>query len=253
MMNAFLAFVVVMLLCVFPKVSSAEDISFFARFPHVDRSFWYLSHGWTNGEHQSCEWRAGNVAGQGGRLVLHLRDNGGAKRDVGCAQISSKTRMRYGRYEARMRTAKGSGLNTAFYTYTGPPQGVAEHDEIDFEFLGKEPTQVEVNFHRNGVNKGPFKIELGFDASADFHDYAFEWLPDRIRWFADGALIFETPEGADVPKNAGKLVFSLWSGSEVARGWLGDFRYGAPVSAEIERVSFMPLDVPFGAAPEGGQ
>src|SRR3546814_5746693 len=57
------------------------------------------------------------------------------------------------------------------------------HDEIDFEFLGKSPRQVQVNYYTAGKGGHETMIDLGFDASEDFHTYAFEWRPDSIRWF----------------------------------------------------------------------
>ena len=220
----------------------AGEIGFFAAYPNIDRSAWYISHGWTNGGHHACEWRADTIGADEGNLRLWLNDKGGRHRQYGCSEIQTKGKFGYGRYEARMRTAAGSGLNTAFFTFTGPVHGASYHDEIDFEFLGKEPHKVEVNYHRKGKNMGPFKVNLGFDAAADFHDYAFEWYPDKIRWYADGRLIFETPEGADVPDLPGKLYFSLWSGTKKAQDWLGKFRYEQPVYADVAWVKFTPLE-----------
>jgi endo-1,3-1,4-beta-glycanase ExoK len=232
-----------LIFCAVPVTVFAEDIPFFASVGKIDRSVWNLSHGWSNGEHQSCEWRAANITqGMDGQMAMHLRETGREGRKVGCGEIQAKDVTHYGRYEARMKTAKGAGLNTAFFTYVGPPHGVAEHDEIDFEFLGKEPRRVEVNYHRAGQNMGPFKIDLGFDASEGFHDYVFEWYPDRIVWFVDGEQVFETPEGADIPSNAGRIMFSLWSGGQPANEWLGRFKYKRPVSAEVEWVRFTPFE-----------
>ncbi|MCB9988454.1 MAG: family 16 glycosylhydrolase [Rhodospirillales bacterium] len=237
-------FIVLLVLCgASVSPAQAEDIPFFATYPHIDQSRWYLSHGWTNGGHHSCEWRAEALKGEDGHLRMWLSDHQGATlREYGCAEIQTRKMFGYGRYEARMRTAAGSGLNTAFFTFTGPPHGNPVHDEIDFEFLGKEPGKVEVNYHRKGKNMGPFTVTLGFDASADFHDYAFEWMPDKIRWYADGRQIFETPDGADIPDNPGRLYFSLWSGTKKASDWLGRFHYKGPVNADVAWVKFTPMD-----------
>ncbi|MCB1652210.1 MAG: family 16 glycosylhydrolase [Alphaproteobacteria bacterium] len=222
--------------------AKAGDIPFFAQYPHFDLGMWAMSHG---GEldKQSCEWRRENVEAKDGHVYLHLREKPRGKKPVGCAELKSRRLIAdYGFYEARMRTASGSGLNTAFFTYTGPPFGVPDHDEIDFEFLGKDPMQVEVNYHRKGRNMGPWKIDLGFDASEAFHDYAFEWSPDKIKWFVDGKLVFETPDGADVPKHAGKLYFSLWANTRRLDAWMGPFQYQGPVTAEVEWVRYTPSE-----------
>jgi beta-glucanase (GH16 family) len=66
-----------------------------------------------------------------------------------------------------------------------------EKDEIDFEFLGRNPTVVETNFYFDGIldhTKGQ-KHDLGADLSADYHDYSIEWTPTRLRWLVDGKEI----------------------------------------------------------------
>lgn len=218
----------------------ASDIPFFSRYPLLDTGKWYISHGWANGDHQSCEWRADHVTARDGRLLLQLTNHGGDKRPVGCAEVQSRGTTHYGRYEARMRTAAGSGLNTAFFTYIGPPNGVAEHDEIDFEFLGKDPRSVQVTYWRKGKSSPEVIVPLGFDASAAFHDYAFEWDPAEIRWYVDGQLVHRTPKGADIPRNPSRTYFSLWSGSAAVNDWLGVFKYASPASAEIAWTRYTP-------------
>ena len=31
----------------------------------------------------------------------------------------------------------------------------------------------------------------GFNTSADYHVYAFEWLPTSVKWFVDGTMVRE--------------------------------------------------------------
>ena len=219
----------------------ARDIPFFLPYPRIDTRDWYISDGWTNGVHQSCEWRADELSAVHGNLQLKLSDKGGKVRPIGCAEIHTNARTGYGRYEARMRTAAGAGLNTAFFTYVGPPGGVPEHDEIDFEFIGSAPTTVDLTVWTNDKSNGGAKrIELGFDTSKDFHNYAFEWRPDSVRWYADDKLIYETPKGAPIPRNPGSTFFSLWSGSSIEDPWMGHFVYTAPVTAEVAWTKFTP-------------
>ncbi len=137
-------------------------------------------------------------------------------------ELKRQERTYYGRYEVVMRAARGSGLNSTFFTYTGPHQG-DPHDEIDFEFLGRTPTKVWLNYYVNGDAQMEGPTELGFDASAAAHHYAFTWTEHEIRWYADGQLIAQV--GADdpsPPKTPSEIYLSLWAGSPQ---WLG---YAAP-------------------------
>src|SRR3546814_5031761 len=80
------------------------------------------------------------------------------------------------------------------------------HDEIDFEFLGKSPRQVQVNYYTARKGGHETMIDLGFDASEDFHTYAFEWRPDSIRWFVDGRQVHEeTGQRGPLPSTPGKI------------------------------------------------
>ena len=222
--------------------ASAQDIPFFSVFPKISETRWYISNGWANGEHQSCEWRKELVSGQNGNLVLTLSNmHKGHVRRIGCAEIQSKRKYGYGRYEARMKASFGSGLNSAFFTYIGPPQGVPDHDEIDFEFLGKNPRLLQVGFWRKGKNYDMKVVDLGYDASTEFHTYRFDWHPDKIIWYVDDKEIHRTSAGSPIAKNEGKIFFSLWSGGKGMDDWLGPFKYTSKKSAEIERVSFTPF------------
>ena len=49
------------------------------------------------------------------------------------AALDAKAATGYGRYEVVMTAAKGNGIISSFFTYTGPYFG-DPHDEIDFEF-----------------------------------------------------------------------------------------------------------------------
>ena len=220
--------------------ATAVNMAFEDKFSSLNTSRWYVSNGWTNGPHQSCEWRAENVATEDNKLLLTLSDNGGKVRPIGCAEIHTTDRLGYGLYQARLRTAAGSGLNTAFFTYIGPPHGVPEWDEIDFEFLGKDPSKVEVNHYAQGkLIKGKV-VDLGFDSSREFHDYAFDWTKDTIIWLVDGKEVYKTPPGVSIPRNPGYLFLSLWSGSAVEDAWMGPFSYSKPVTAEIASARFVP-------------
>jgi len=223
-----------------PTVAADEQSGFTELFKKLNNDRWYMSNGWANGDHQSCEFRADAIQILDGSMRLTLSDRGGQVRPIGCPEIHTRARFGYGTYAARLRTAAGSGLNTAFFTYIGPPNGVPVWDEIDFEFLGKSPKSVSIGFWANGRVHGPSDIELGFDASKAFHDYVFEWTPEGICWYADGKIIAKSHEGEKVPSTPGMLFFSLWSGSSVEDGWMGPFRYKEPVTAEIESTSFRP-------------
>lgn len=220
----------------------AADLPFFYANHKIDSRSWYVSNGWANGNYQSCEWRADALSASGENLKFTVSNKGGKIRPIGCGEIRTKTAYSYGTYEARIKTVAGTGLNTAFFTYVGYPSKTI-HDEIDFEFLGKEPTMVELNYWVDGKpDPSKTKIKLGFDASKGFHDYKFVWTPTKISWFVDGKLVHETKDGAVMPTHPQNLFMSLWTSSKSISQWMGTFAYKSPVSAEFEWVKFTPYN-----------
>lgn len=128
----------------------------------------------------------------------------------------------YGRYEVVMTASSGHGAVSSFFTYTGQYWG-DPHDEIDFEFVARNPRAVYLNYFRNGVSDGRF-VPLWFDITRGDHLYAFEWSPTSIRWYADGIKIREVTTAnakAGIPKTAGRVVANHWAGAGPATHWTG--------------------------------
>lgn len=132
----------------------------------------------------------------------------------------------YGRYEAVIRASNAPGVVSSFFVYTGEYWN-DPHDEIDFEFVGRTPREVHLNYFKNNKDDA-VDIPLWFDASADFHLYAFEWAPDSIRWYVDGVKIREvtlaTP-GPGIPTTTGRVVANIWAGVGPATHWTGESRF----------------------------
>jgi beta-glucanase (GH16 family) len=207
-----------------------------------DRSRWQKSDNWANDWPRVANgWRAENIEFTDGHILVSLNDRRVAGRPFASGEYQSRRDFGYGRFEVRLRAAAAPGVVTGFFTYTGPTFG-KPHDEIDFEFLGRAPRQVQLNYYTDGVGGRETMIDLGFDASADFHSYAFEWHPDAIRWFVDGRLVHEeTGARGPLPANPGRIYLHLWAGRGLD-DWLGRFDYpGQPLTAAFDCVAFIPL------------
>lgn len=187
------------------------------------------------------DWRPENIEARNGGAFLEVKRESHGGLPFTAGEMQSNEAYHYGRYEVIMQPAKGSGIVTAFFTYTGPWFG-DPHDEIDIEFVGTETTQIHFNYFRNGKSIKPATFDLPFDAAARPHLYAFEWRPDGITWFVDGVPYYATEPGdTAIPKAAGKVMFSAWTGKPGMQAWHGKptFRDGA--GAQFNCVSFTPL------------
>jgi beta-glucanase (GH16 family) len=223
---------------------SAAAPEFVDHLRRYDKARWFKSHDWANGwKKVDTGWLAGNVVFSGVGMRISLTDDGAAGRPYASGEYQSRAFFGYGRFEARLKAAAAPGVVTGFFTYTGPTFNGNPQHEIDFEFLGKSPRQVQLNYYTDGVGDHETLIDLGFDASQDFHNYAFEWRPDSIRWFVDGRLVHEeTGTRGPLPSLPGKIYLHLWAGKDL-ENWLGRFTYpGHPLVAEVDCVAFRPLD-----------
>jgi len=199
-----------------------------------------VSDGWTNGDPFNVFWHNDSVTFEDGMMQLII-DYDAEQSQVPYAggELQSKAKYGYGRYETSMRAIKNDGCVSSFFTYTGPSFG-DPWDEIDFEVLGKDTTKVQLNYFRNGVGGHEKMIDLGFDASEDFHTYAFEWHADKIIWFVDGAEIYRI-EGGDLPVTKAKIMMNAWCGKGVD-AWLKPFDdTNLPVMAEYQWIRYTPF------------
>jgi endo-1,3-1,4-beta-glycanase ExoK len=225
-----------------PAVSAQDDAngtSFVENFDRLDTSFWYVSDGWSNGSHQNCTWSKKQVSVENGVLQLGFVEAAAGERNYACGEIQTRARFGYGTYEVRMKTATGSGLNSAFFGYIGPVDQ-KPHDEIDFEVLGKNTGEVQVNQYISGKGGNEKLVPVANGADKDFNDYAFIWEENRLRYYVNGELVQEVTDSAKIPSNAQKIFLSLW-GSDTLTSWMGPFSYNGPVSMSIDRVAFTAL------------
>lgn len=157
----------------------------------------------------------------GGLAVLHVD----AKPYKG-AEIFSNQTYKYGRYEMRMRVAKGSGVLSTFFTYK-PGSEVAGTfwEEIDLEIFGKNNATSWQSNVIIGSNRPTTKTEAvhntSFSMGDGYHTYVLEWTPSYIAWFVDGAQVRRISGGQFVTSLTSNqdIRFNLWA-ANVAE-WVG--------------------------------
>jgi endo-1,3-1,4-beta-glycanase ExoK len=200
---------------------------------------WEQSHGWSNGDWTGCSWHADNIVFDGGRMTLVLDDKGGREHPMACGEYRTYDKYHYGRYEVSMKAARGSGVVSAFFIYTGPPFGDPWH-ETTIEILGRDTTKVDFTLFVEGEHY-PTTVDLGFDAAADFHTYAIEWTPDAIRWSVDGRVLHVDAKGEQpLPKKPGRIFAQIWNAGEGVEDWLGPYRHtGEPARASYDWIRFV--------------
>ena len=218
-----------------------------ASMDNFDPAQWEIANGYTNASSDpnfNNGWQANNITFNNGIMTIQLDDAGCPSACSGMPYASGEYRSddRYGHglLQGRFQAASGDGLVTSLFFYRGLPGD--KNDEIDIEILGKNPTRMQVNYWTNGVEH-PHTIDLGFDASQGFHDYAILRAPDYIAWYVDERLVHvENGSRGPLPTHQAQIMMNLWPGSSEAASWLRSFNYAGPVQAQYDRVSFTPID-----------
>ena len=174
--------------------------------------------------------------------VLSLRKEKAYVRNYTAASICSRNGYLYGKFEAVIKPAGVPGVITGMFLHRSSPR-----QEIDIEFLGKDRKRLLVNVYYNPGEEGakfdygyrgtPALIELGFDASEDFHRYSIEWCATAIRWFVDGRLVHERVNWGPtpIPHLPMQFYLNIWpSRSRDLTGRLSDEKL--PTHSEIKSV-----------------
>lgn len=213
-----------------------ESAPLYTDLDSMDNSKWNLAN-WTNGSMFNCGWRPDHVTFNGGKMTLTLNNDKSHGKDYTSGEFRSNAKLGYGTFEVKMKPAKGDGLVSSFFTYTGPSNG-DPWDEIDIEFLGKDTTKVQFNYYTNGKGGHEKLVDLGFDASEDFHIYAFKWTKRKIEWFVDGKLVY-TKKASDIPTHPQQIMVNLWPGIGVD-SWLKPFTYTGPKQAVYDYIKYTP-------------
>ncbi|KAG0245282.1 hypothetical protein BGW41_002751 [Actinomortierella wolfii] len=162
---------------------------------------------------------------ENGQLVLSMRRsdevNKYGRRPGFGATVSSTRWMLYGTVSARIRTGSSRQGVVSSFIFRNHMTG----DEIDYEWVGKAPKEVQSNYYWHTPShmdpkdidySNQRKTALPNDLSQEYHVYTIEWLPDRMSWYIDGNLVrtvLRTEVKNDrYPSSPCQIQFSIWDG-----------------------------------------
>ena len=213
--------------------------AFFDDLDTFDESKWHKAHNWGNGQMFNATWYDSQVTFDNSIMTLAIEmDEEGANPPYKAGEYRANAFYQYGLFEVNMKPAKSEGTVSSFFTYTGPSND-NPWDEIDIEFLGKDTTKIQFNYFTDGVGNNEYMHELGFDASEDFHTYAFEWRPDSISWYVNGELIHTATE--NIPQTPQQIMMNFWPAIGVD-GWTGVFdETDIPIYTQYNWIKYTPL------------
>ena len=143
---------------------------------------------------------------------------GGRADAVTSAELYTSESYLYGRFEARIRFAPGSGVVGSFFLWkNGSEVAGTFWNELDFEKTDAT-CELETNaFYGNPAKVNARPASLSQDFCGEYHTYVYEWTPEYIAWFVDGMEIRrETGDVATAySENATsgmQIRFNIWPG-----------------------------------------
>ncbi len=119
----------------------------------------------------------------------------------------------YGRWEFRARTDRGRGYSSAILLWPDSER-FPQDGELDMMEVPSDARTAATAFVHYGADN---KI-VGTSRAGDFtqwHDFAMEWLPDRITWYVDGQKAWEVTDKKVIPTTPMHLCIQLDQGPAV--------------------------------------
>lgn len=147
--------------------------------------------------------------------------------------IKTNKSLFFGKVEVVVKAAPGVGIVTSVVLESN------DGDELDWEWIGGEQTNVQTNFFSKGLNEFVHgkTHAIGFNAMEGLHSYTIEWTPDFMAFSVDGKEIrragpAEAENGAKWPQTPVQVKLGTWVGGKPSNpdgtiewaGGLADFK-----------------------------
>ncbi|EBU8262978.1 family 16 glycosylhydrolase [Salmonella enterica] len=180
-----------------------NELEYYSNLKVDNINFWFYRDDTFPGN--ECLFTSSNLKNDDkhGAIFIAKKENMGV-RNYSSAAITSRKSFLYGRFEAVLKPPKVSGLVTGVFLHRDSPR-----QEIDIEFVGNKPSKMLTNVYYNpgaegarfdyGYRGTPYEIELGYDATEEFHKYSIEWDADEIKWFVDDKLVHRRSHWGPTP------------------------------------------------------
>ncbi|KAI1827374.1 concanavalin A-like lectin/glucanase domain-containing protein [Xylaria intraflava] len=146
--------------------------------------------------------------------TLEYSGNGAAftiNKETEAPTITSTKYMFFGRLDVEVQVAPGTGIVTSVVLQSD------DRDEIDWEWLGGDTTQVQTNYFGKGddttFDRGGYS-PVG-NPQTTTHTYSIDWTKDYIHWIIDGTTVrtlnyADAQGGSRFPQTPCQIKLGTW-------------------------------------------
>lgn len=161
----------------------------------------------TQGESKDFVATGGEPSYDGNGVSLTVGKSGDAP------TLTSNFYIMFGHVEFVIKTAPGTGIVSSAVLQSD------DLDEIDWEWLGGDDSQVQSNYFSKGRTTTYDREQYHADPnhSATFHTYTVDWNADRIIWSIDGTDVRTlTPDESQdqYPQTPMQVKVGSWAGGD---------------------------------------
>lgn len=131
-----------------------------------------------------------NTLKRSGSATITYDRNDGARFSIAGSghnpTLQSKFYIMFGKVTVRAQAAPGAGIVSSIVLQSD------DLDEIDIEFVGNDPHQLQTNYFSKGdtstYDRGQYHQVPGM-CTNELHDYTIEWTSKHVNWYVDGQLV----------------------------------------------------------------
>ena len=149
--------------------------------------------------------------------------------------------LMYGRVEVELLAANGTGIVSSFFLQSD------DLDELDWEWLGGDTTQVQSNYFSKGntttYDRGEYHTVTS--PQQTWHNYTLDWSMNATTWYIDGVAVrtLANSSSQGYPQSPMLLRMGVWAGGDPSNAagtieWAGgetDYTQ-APFTMYIRRI-----------------
>ncbi|KAK7953715.1 ice nucleation protein [Apiospora saccharicola] len=141
--------------------------------------------------------------GEGAKFVIN--------KDKEAPTVTSQKYIFFGKVEVEMKAAPGAGIVSSLVLQSD------NLDEIDYEWVGNDDTQVQTNYFGKGddstFDRGKFHSVN--KPAAEFHKYSIEYTAEKVTWAVDGNVVRvlnyqDAKGGSRFPQTPMQIKLGTW-------------------------------------------